>query len=224
MGTFTGARRYVLHTFATTQSALMKKRVSRYMEARLCPVCEGKRLKREALSVTFAGVDIGELSQMPLDARGRSCCSRPRAATAHAHAGGEALEREGNAKRDRAARRGRQAAHAAAPDVRRTPDLSEEKRLAAQRIAQDLIARLRPCRRWAWATCRWTAPRPRSRPASCSACAWPPSCAPTCSAWSTCSTSPPPACIRPTARRCARAGTAASDAGNSVFVVEHDLD
>ena len=27
MGTFTGARRYVLHTFATTQSALMKKRV-----------------------------------------------------------------------------------------------------------------------------------------------------------------------------------------------------
>ena len=28
MGTFTGARRYVLHTFATTQSALMKKRVS----------------------------------------------------------------------------------------------------------------------------------------------------------------------------------------------------
>ena len=31
MGTFTGARRYVLHTFATTQSTLMKKRVSRYM-------------------------------------------------------------------------------------------------------------------------------------------------------------------------------------------------
>ena len=27
MGTFTSARRYVLHTFATTQSALMKKRV-----------------------------------------------------------------------------------------------------------------------------------------------------------------------------------------------------
>ena len=27
MGTFTGARNYVLHTFATTQSALMKKRV-----------------------------------------------------------------------------------------------------------------------------------------------------------------------------------------------------
>src|SRR6201999_1100755 len=30
MGTFTGARRYVLHTFANTQSAMMKKRVSQY--------------------------------------------------------------------------------------------------------------------------------------------------------------------------------------------------
>src|SRR6185369_8908420 len=45
-GTFTGARRYVLHTFATTRSELMKKRV--------------------ALSVTFAGHDIGALSAMPL--------------------------------------------------------------------------------------------------------------------------------------------------------------
>ena len=31
MGTFTGARKYVLQTFATTESALMKKRVSRYI-------------------------------------------------------------------------------------------------------------------------------------------------------------------------------------------------
>ena len=33
-------------------------------------------------------------------------------------------------------------AHAGAPDVRRTPNLSEEKRIAAQRIAQDLVARI----------------------------------------------------------------------------------
>ena len=65
-GTYMGARRYVLHTFATTQSALMKKRVARYMVGALCPACQGKRLKPEALSVTFAGVDIGELARMPL--------------------------------------------------------------------------------------------------------------------------------------------------------------
>ena len=31
MGTYTGARRYVLQTYATTQSAMMKKRVGRYL-------------------------------------------------------------------------------------------------------------------------------------------------------------------------------------------------
>ncbi len=65
-GTFTGARRYILHTFTHSQSALMKKRVSQFMLGSPCPLCEGKRLKREALSVTFAGYDIGALSQMPL--------------------------------------------------------------------------------------------------------------------------------------------------------------
>lgn len=66
MGTYTGARRYVMHTFATTQSAMMKKRVARFMTGAPCPVCDGRRLKREALSVTFAGLDIGTLSRLPL--------------------------------------------------------------------------------------------------------------------------------------------------------------
>jgi len=66
MGTFTGARRYVLHTFASTQSALMKKRVSQYMIGSACPLCQGKRLRQESLSVKFAGQDIAELSRVPL--------------------------------------------------------------------------------------------------------------------------------------------------------------
>jgi len=66
MGTFTGARKYVLHTFATTHSALMKKRVARYMVGGLCPVCHGKRLRPAALSVKFEGYDISEISQMTL--------------------------------------------------------------------------------------------------------------------------------------------------------------
>ena len=65
-GTFMGARKYVLHTFATTQSALMKRRVSRFMTGTLCPTCHGKRLKRAALEVTFAGLDIGALLQLTL--------------------------------------------------------------------------------------------------------------------------------------------------------------
>ncbi|MET0222089.1 MAG: excinuclease ABC subunit A, partial [Tardiphaga sp.] len=65
-GTFTGARKYVLQTFATTQSAMMKRRVAQYLLSSDCPVCHGKRLKPEALSVKFAGLDISELSRLPL--------------------------------------------------------------------------------------------------------------------------------------------------------------
>ena len=142
-GTFMGARKYVLHTFATTQSALMKKRVSRYMIGALCPVCDGKRLKREALSVTFAGVDIGELGQLPLD--------RVAALLAPVAAGrfDEAPARDApgptraQARADTARRvAAGGSAHAGSSDVRRTPNLSEEKRLAAQRLAQDLVARI----------------------------------------------------------------------------------
>src|ERR1700678_2050539 len=57
-GTFTGARKYVLQTFATTQSALMKRRVQRFMSGTLCPSSHGKRLQREALEVRFAGLDV----------------------------------------------------------------------------------------------------------------------------------------------------------------------
>jgi excinuclease ABC subunit A len=65
-GTFTSARRYVFHTFATTHSQLMKKRVSHYMLSGECPVCHGKRLRRESLSIKFAGFDIADISRLPL--------------------------------------------------------------------------------------------------------------------------------------------------------------
>jgi len=65
-GTFTGARRYVLHTFANTESPLMKKRVSQYLVSTDCPLCKGKRLKLEALSVKFADLDIAQMSGLPL--------------------------------------------------------------------------------------------------------------------------------------------------------------
>ncbi|KAF1028489.1 MAG: UvrABC system protein A [Pseudomonas sp.] len=103
-GTFSGARRYILHTFTHTQSALMKKRVAQFMQGSPCPLCEGKRLTQAALSVTFAGVDIGELSQMPL--LQLAALLRPVA------------EGQGDGM------------------------LSVEKRLAAQRIAQDLLERV----------------------------------------------------------------------------------
>ncbi|MBO0939069.1 excinuclease ABC subunit UvrA [Fibrella sp. HMF5335] len=66
MGTFTGVRKYVVQTFANTTSPLMKKRVSQYMLSTECPLCHGKRLRRESLSITFAGLDITDISRISL--------------------------------------------------------------------------------------------------------------------------------------------------------------
>ncbi len=108
MGTFVGARKYVLDTFATTQSALMKKRVSRFMLGTPCATCGGKRLKQAALSVTFAGMDIGAMSQLTLLQLAEML--RPAA--------------EG------------------VPDPAGSADDSAAKHIAAQRIARDVLSRL----------------------------------------------------------------------------------
>lgn len=105
MGTYTGARRYVMHTFATTQSAMMKKRVARFMTGAPCPVCDGRRLKREALSVKFAGLDIGTLSRLPL-----TRIAQVLAPAANGHADGAAAD--------------------------------GARHIAAQRIAHDLVERI----------------------------------------------------------------------------------
>ncbi|GAC1525236.1 MAG: excinuclease ABC subunit UvrA [Vulcanimicrobiaceae bacterium] len=66
-GTFTGAKRHVLQTYARTESALMKKRVAQYLISRECPTCDGKRLRRESLSVRFADLDFAEIARVSLD-------------------------------------------------------------------------------------------------------------------------------------------------------------
>ena len=170
MGTFTGARRYVMQTFATSQSAMMKRKVSKFMVGTRCPVCHGKRLKPESLSVTFCGLDIGDLARLPLDAladvlrpvaegattptvTGRCrcchdcCCAQARRTSTE---GGRRLR-----------------PLLPAPDVRRTPHLSPEKQLAAQRIAQELLVRVQALTGLGLVTSRSTGRRPRCHPASC---------------------------------------------------------
>lgn len=90
----------------------MKKRVAQYLISTQCPQCDGKRLRREALSVTFAGLDIGELSRRPLDEV--ADLLRP------------AAEGAGGKRNDR----------------RKQADTHPEQAIAAQRIAADLRARI----------------------------------------------------------------------------------
>jgi excinuclease ABC subunit A len=107
-GTFTGARRYVLQTFRTTQSALMKKRVSRFMSGAPCPTCKGGRLKPDALAVKFAGIDIARIGHLSLTELARLLLP---VTGDDVHAAGKGL--------------------------------SAEKRLAARRIAQNVLERIR---------------------------------------------------------------------------------
>ncbi|MBC9955456.1 excinuclease ABC subunit UvrA [Yimella sp. cx-51] len=144
-GTFVGARRYVLDTFASTKSAIVKRRVSQFVTGALCPMCDGKQLKLESLSVTFEGMDIAEFAALPLArvaevARG---VMRPDWVP---------VENMSSATLDDAARRrARQdrvdkggSAHDGAPDVRRTGNLSVEKQAAARRLCEELLDRLEP--------------------------------------------------------------------------------
>src|SRR5476649_1031470 len=58
-----------LHRRAQVRAANLcrhRKRVDEYMVSTDCPSCHGKRLRPEALSVTFAGLDIGAIARLPL--------------------------------------------------------------------------------------------------------------------------------------------------------------
>ncbi|QHI97144.1 ATP-binding cassette domain-containing protein [Xylophilus rhododendri] len=136
MGTFSSARRYLLHNFATTQSASTKKRVARFLVGTPCPACAGKRLKPEALAVRFAGLDIGELARLPL----AELAERLRPAAEDET--GDATPGRATARAARTPARHAGARHEGTPDVTRTSALSIEKRIAAQRIAIELRERI----------------------------------------------------------------------------------
>ncbi|MFF9591703.1 excinuclease ABC subunit UvrA [Streptomyces sp. NPDC014646] len=65
-GTYMSARRYVMHTFADSRSRTLRAKAERFLTGSPCPVCEGSRLRPEALAVTFAGRTIAELAALPL--------------------------------------------------------------------------------------------------------------------------------------------------------------
>ncbi|MFF3209588.1 ABC transporter [Streptomyces sp. NPDC002886] len=65
-GTYMSAHRYVMRTFSDSKSATLRARAERFLHHAPCPVCEGRRLRPEALAVTFAGRTIAELAALAL--------------------------------------------------------------------------------------------------------------------------------------------------------------
>ncbi|MFI1766297.1 ATP-binding cassette domain-containing protein [Streptomyces sp. NPDC020800] len=65
-GTYMSAHRYVMKTFSETRSATLRAKAERFLTGAPCPVCDGSRLRREVLAVTFGGRTIAELAALPL--------------------------------------------------------------------------------------------------------------------------------------------------------------
>lgn len=150
-GTYVGAKRYVLDTFANTKSASMKRKVAQFITSIPCPDCNGKRIKPEALSVTFAGVDIADFSQLPL----HELVNLLEEAVQHASKKlvldpdgletlGHGLDEEVRTLSANQQIEAGGATHEAAPDIRKTANHSVEKLATTARLGAGLIERLRP--------------------------------------------------------------------------------
>ena len=63
---FEGVVNNLERRFRETSSDYIKSEISKYMREIPCEACGGKRLKKEALAVTVGGLNIAELSDMPI--------------------------------------------------------------------------------------------------------------------------------------------------------------
>ena len=138
--------------------------------------------------------------------RSAPCPDVPRQRAAAGGAGGDlrrALDRRG--QRAAARRAGRRCCRRRSPPTVAPTGEPTRSRCGS---APTWSPASRCCSTWAWATSASGAARRPCRPARRSGCGSPPSCARGCSASSTCSTSPRPACTRPTRSRCSRCSTA----------------
>lgn len=81
-GTYMSAHRYVMRTFADSKSATLRARAEKFLADSPCPVCEGRRLRPEALAVTFAGRTIAELAALALTELDEVLASTPAAGEA----------------------------------------------------------------------------------------------------------------------------------------------
>lgn len=67
-GTFSSAARYVRRTLAETRSTTQRRRMLRYVETHPCATCGGRRLRPDALAVTWQGLAVDEAVAQPVTA------------------------------------------------------------------------------------------------------------------------------------------------------------
>ena len=150
-GTYVGAKRYVLDTFANTKSASMKRKVAQFLTSIPCPACHGKRIKPEALSVTFAGLHLADFSQLPLyeltnllekaveDASHTITIKADEKETL-----GQSLDQKRGEEATESGSHTSELVAETEPEAHKNPPQPVEKLAATSRLAAGLIERLRP--------------------------------------------------------------------------------
>jgi len=61
---FRGILNELKQKYQSTESTFLKSQIERYMRYEICPLCNGSRLKKQALSITVDGKSIVEISEM----------------------------------------------------------------------------------------------------------------------------------------------------------------
>lgn len=64
---FKGILEEVKHRHTDTESLFIRSQIEKFMRYEICPVCNGSRLKKEALSVTIDGKSIVDMSSMAIN-------------------------------------------------------------------------------------------------------------------------------------------------------------
>ncbi|MEW5917337.1 MAG: excinuclease ABC subunit UvrA, partial [Gemmatimonadota bacterium] len=75
--TWDGIVTSVQRRYEETEADNVRMELAQFMVERPCPACSGRRLKRESLSVTIAGRNIGEVAELAVDDAARFFASIP---------------------------------------------------------------------------------------------------------------------------------------------------
>lgn len=66
-GKWSSVARYLTHTISDSKAETSRRRALAYLDTRVCPTCDGHRLRPEALGVTYLGEPIYELIARDID-------------------------------------------------------------------------------------------------------------------------------------------------------------
>ncbi|TAK04080.1 excinuclease ABC subunit UvrA [Patescibacteria group bacterium] len=125
--TFPGILAQLEAKYRETDSDYVRHELEGYMRTMVCPVCDGKRLKREVLAITINGLSIADVVNKSIE----ECAVffEGLMGKADKASGGQGLRRTN-------------VPAALSPKAFNASDLTKEEKMVAERVAKEVVARL----------------------------------------------------------------------------------